>query len=296
MVRRSVVPLLVLLLLPAACARPGESAGYDSHAAQVEQAHAALERWAAAASADGPPFVAAGEQTGQTGNWEPGVGDAYKQAMLAGAVEVAGTLPTQTPPPGEIRWADGNRRTVDVLPAAETLQRLREAGSGQCAMNCPPIPVTGATLATANVSTSRGPAVVPAWQFTVRDSAVRIWRVAVATKSPEPGPHDPNNPPAGLSAERATIHDRTLTVYFTGAGGSAAQPCGADYSAEVIASDIAVVVLVLERNYEPPAGSQNYGCDAVGYPREASVQLTEPLGDRVVLEVRYGTAIPVTQV
>jgi hypothetical protein len=294
-VRRSLVPLALLLLL-AACARPGRPAqpAYDAHEAQLAQARAALDRWAGAA-AGGLPFVPAAHQTGQVGDWEPDIAGPYKEALLAGAVEVAGELPSAAPPPGEIVWNDGKRRTVDLLGAAEALERLKADGSGKCATSCPPIPVTGARLATTTLSTGRGPATVPAWQYSVRGSAARIWRVAVDSTVPPPGPHDPNNPPAGVSAERATIKGNTLTVYFTGARGPATAPCGTDYTPEVLTSDIAVVVLINERQYRPPAGQEGgYGCDLVGYERSASVELPAPLGDRAVLEVRYGTAIPVT--
>ncbi|MGI5242532.1 hypothetical protein [Dactylosporangium sp. CA-139066] len=292
--RRPLVPLLLPLVLLAACARPGagQPPARDAHAAQLAQARAALDRWAAAAG-DGPPFVPAAAQTGQAGDWEPGTD--FKESLLAGAVEVTGELPSAPPPPGEIVWQDGRRRPAGLLTAAQALDRLRADGSGKCADSCPPIPVTGATLATTTLTTSRGPATVPVWQYTVRGSAAKIWRVAVDSTTPPPGPHDPNNPPAGVSAERATIQGRTLTVYFTGAQGPASTPCGVDYTPGVLTSDVAVVVLIDERQYEPPPGEAgHYGCADIGYQRSASVELPEPLGDRVVLEVRYGTAIPVT--
>jgi hypothetical protein len=137
---------------------------------------------------------------------------------------------------------------------------------------------------------------VPVWEYSVKGSAVRIWHVAVAAAVPSPGPHDANRPPAGLSAERATIKDKTLTVHFTGERGPATERCGVDYTAEVVTSDVAVVVLINKRRYQPPADeADTYGCTMIGYPREATVKLAEPLDDRVVLEVRYGTAIPVTK-
>lgn len=299
-----VLPLLVLPpLLVGGCADPdartgpGGPATFDEardRADQLAQARAALDRWAAAARG-GPAFIPVGSQTGQVGDWERDVGAAYKLSLLAGAVVVTAELPSGVPPQGEIRWDDAQRRAVDLVAAAEAIERLKQDGSGKCP-ECTPIEVTGARLATATLSTSRGPATVPVWEYSVKGSAVRIWRVAVAAAVPSPGPHDPNRPPAGLSAERVTIRDKTLTAHFIGARGPATEPCGADYTAEVVTSDVAVVLLINVRSYQPPAGqADNYGCDLVGYAREASVELAEPLGDRVVLEVRYGTAVPVTK-
>jgi hypothetical protein len=42
-----------------------------------------------------------------------------------------------------------------------------------------PLQVTGARLSTAKIQTTRGPATVPAWEYTLRWTAIRITRVAV---------------------------------------------------------------------------------------------------------------------
>lgn len=301
--RHVVVLLLLPLLLIGGCAHPdgrtraGDTPTFDAsrdRADQLAQAQAAIDRWATVAKG-GPAFIPVGPHTGQIGDWEGDLAATYKASLLSGAVVVTAELPSGVPPQGEIRWDDGQRRTVDLVPAGEAIERLKQDGSGKCP-TCTPIEVTGARVATTTLATSRGPATVPVWEYSVKGSAVRIWRIAVAAPVPSPGPHDANRPPAGLSAERATIKDRTLTVHFTGARGPATERCGVDYTAEVLTSDVAVVVLINERRYQPPAEeTDTYVCTLVGYPREATVELAEPLGDRVVLEVRYGTAIPVTK-
>ncbi|GAA2643859.1 hypothetical protein GCM10010399_92280 [Dactylosporangium fulvum] len=43
-----------------------------------------------------------------------------------------------------------------------------------------PLQVTGARLSTARIQTTRGPATVPAWEYTLQGTAVRLTRVAVA--------------------------------------------------------------------------------------------------------------------
>ena len=85
--------------------------------------------WAeAVAAADGQPwFVPVGEMTGQVGDWETAVGQ-NKSALYAGMVEAAITLPTETPPDGEVRWENGTSHTAHTISAQQAVQELRAAG------------------------------------------------------------------------------------------------------------------------------------------------------------------------
>ena len=74
-----------------------------------------------------------------------------------------------------------------------------------------------------------------------------------------------------------------------GAPFRADQPCGEDYTAEAVESDLAVVVIVM-RHPHVTIGA----CTAVGAPRTATLKLAAPLGDRTVLEVQQGRPVPVT--
>jgi hypothetical protein len=109
-----------------------------------------------------------------------------------------------------------------------------------------------------------------------------------ATVSPTPPPW---NSPAGMSIESAagTRADTQLTVTFTGARGPATQPCGADYHAEPVESANAVVVIVIA---QPHAANET--CLMIGYARTATLNLAQPLGQRVVLEARQGQPVPLT--
>jgi hypothetical protein len=117
-----------------------------------------------------------------------------------------------------------------------------------------------------------------------------VTRVAVADRiSVVPPPWDPNNPPEGIwiSSARGDADASQLTVAFTGSPGGRAQPCGADYTAEAVESDLAIVVIVTEHR-NPTIGA----CTAVGAERTAVVDLAAPLGDRTVLEVERGLPVP----
>ncbi|MET8147599.1 hypothetical protein ACIBSW_06700 [Actinoplanes sp. NPDC049668] len=105
-----------------------------------------------------------------------------------------------------------------------------------------------------------------------------------------PPPWDADSPPPGLSIEaaRGAPAGTQLSVTFTGAGGPATEPCGADYHAEAVESARAVVVIVIAQPH-----AANEMCTLEGYKRTAKVNLARPLGRRVVLEVREGQPVPV---
>ena len=199
-------------------------------------------------------------------------------------------LPTDRPSRREFKWLDGTKVDVNVLSAAATLEALVAAGSGECP-DCTPLRVTEATLATALVETSRGPAEAPTWVFGIAGTSVRVTRVAVDESiTVFPPPWNADDPPIGLRIDWAKGADdsRDLEVGFVGAPNDGSKPCGVDYTAEAVESELAVVVIVKEaRNPTPGA------CTSVGALRTAAVRLESRLGDRVVLEVQQGLPVAV---
>jgi hypothetical protein len=229
-----------------------------------------------------------GELTGQVGDWELAVGDNNKPALMAGLIEAAASLPAATPPNWELRWQDGSSATVRLISAQQALSELKAEGSGSCP-DCVPLQITGAKLTDGQVQTSRGPAEAPVWEFTLQGTAVMVTQVAIADRvTVVPPPWDPNDPPVGISIDSATAAagGRQLTVSFTGAPGPGDRPCGADYTAEAVESQTAVVVIVTEHTNGLPVP-----CSAVGAIRTAAVELSAPLGERTVLEVREGLPV-----
>jgi hypothetical protein len=104
-------------------------------------------------------------------------------------------------------------------------------------------------------------------------------------------PWNADHPPEGVSVIHAIggPDTRRLTVQFVGRKLGADEPCGADYSAEAVESELAVVVIVVERRHDP-----DETCELQGFPRTAEVRLDTRLGDRAVLEVRQGLPVEVT--
>jgi hypothetical protein len=260
------------------------------------QARALLDRWAdAVAAAGGPPwfYVSPGFESRPIGDWENGdFGGNAKIALLAGSLVAAAQLSDATPPPGEVRWADGVTRSLPLMSANDALEALKAGGNHQCG-DCQPLTVTGATLSAADVTTSRGQATVPVWEFALQGTAVRVMRVAVA---PSATPMLTSKAGVGMRVESATgiRAGRELTVTVAGSPGPASQPCGADYTGEAVESDLGVVVIVHEHRYAPDPNASPIACAAIGAMRTVTVQLASPLGDRAVLDPSEGLPVSVT--
>lgn len=293
---RALVTGLVTLVALVGCAGvgPGEpSVPFDQAREDVRQraqADAALKRWAEilASSSEGY-FLLGSIGVGPAGSWE----GANVKEVLYSPMIAAGPLAGDAPAGAELRWADGSAAPVRVLSAERTFA-LAAARPPNCG-DCTPAVITGAVLGTTTIATSKGPATVPAWEFTLRGYPGRLMRAAVDAADfpvlPEP-PWDSSHPPAGLSIDAATISadDRVLTAHFVGAGGPATQPCGIDYTAVPVESESAVVVMIFTRAHD----SEEI-CNMIGYDRTADATLAAPLGQRAVLEVRTGMPVPVTR-
>ena len=291
------LPAILLLLVSAAgCTvlQPGASGSAPAGDPVHVQAQDALARWAAAAAKSGGATISfVGDQTGQIGDWEAAVGDNDKAALMAGLLVAPTPLSDSRPDRSRVKWIGGDSIDVDVLSAADALDDLiaAAAASGSECGDCRPLRVTEANLATGIVETTQGPAEAPLWVYTIDGTAVRVTRVAVDPSiTVVPPPYNADRPPEGVSIDLAvgTAESTKLSVSFIGAPKTGDQPCGADYTAEAVESDLAVVVIVTE--HPNRAGAS---CPAVGKTRTASVTLEAPLGKRAVLEVRQGLPVPI---
>ncbi|PRX18765.1 hypothetical protein [Actinoplanes italicus] len=284
-------------LLLAGCATgPAESgaAPMDETARMVAQAEAALERYDRAVAAAGgtPRFVPVGDVTGVTGDFEGALADTAKAALGNGHLLITGAMPDAPAGDGEVVWQNGEREKVGLLSAEDALGRI--TGNRTECPECVDLEVTGARLATMRVETTRGPATAPAWEFTIKGSAVRVTRLAAdgsGTVRVTPPSWDPDNSVAGLAISSAagSPDSRQLTVGFTGSPQPASEPCGIDYTAEAVESASAVVVYLIETRH-----AENEACTAIGFNRTAVAELAAPLGERAVLDVTQGLPVPVT--
>ena len=205
-----------------------------------------------------------------------------KLAFMSGHFRLAGALPAG-PLPGMVRWADGSTLRLPLLSARAAFAEL--ATERPCAIPnaCGQLTVTGAEPGVVTVRTSRGPATVPAWRFTVPGLGWMVSEVAIARSAfvvlPAYAPIPAAGPETQGVSELTAVsrNGRVLTLLITGGG------CDAAWGAYRYESGSTVVVGSWERSI---AG--NVACPAIGIVRRVHVTLDRPLGTRVVLDVASG--------
>ena len=270
-------------------ASPSAAPGATDPSAAHQRAQAVLSAWAGAVAAAGEhaTVTPVGELTGQIGDWEEAVGDNNKRALMAGMVASARPLSEEAPPAGEVSWQDGTTTKVPLLSAQDAIVAIESTTAAPCT-DCTMLLLTAAELTSGPIQTSRGPATAPIWEFTVQGTNVRITRVAIA--NPVVVAPDEVGSQLGLAIDSASgpVSGSELTVAFVGAPDPGDKPCGEDYTAEAVESDLAVVVIVT-RHPHATIGA----CSAVGARRTATATLAAPLGDRVVLDLQTGAPVPV---
>lgn len=176
------------------CSRPATQNGDPVKVQQLAQAD--LARWdkAVAAAGGNSGFVVVGPDTTMTGDWGPdqSFGSNGKLALMAGDFITATSLPSDTPPDGQVRWQDGSTQAVGIISSQQALAEIKAEGSGSC-MDCVPLKVTAARLTTAEFQTSHGAATAPTWEFTLQGTDTTIQHLA-ATQSVNVAPptDDPN--------------------------------------------------------------------------------------------------------
>lgn len=204
-----------------------------------------------------------------------------KDEFGAGHFSLAGALPRQALH-GRIRWADGSTRAVPLLNARAALRQL--AANHACAVPpCGQLTITSARPASVTVDTSRGPAIVPAWRFTIAELGWPVTEAAVASgnfitlPSPFPLTAAGRDVPGASGLQAVSADGRTLTVQIiTGA-------CVTAWGARVYQAGSAVVV-----GSWSGGGDPRQACPAMAVVRYVRATLTRPLGSRVVLDVASG--------
>ncbi|MFF0200377.1 hypothetical protein [Streptomyces sp. NPDC005017] len=206
---------------------------------------------------------------------------ADKEAYLTRNFGLRGELPASDRDEGEVAWADGRSLTLPMMDARETLAKLdRDSGGG------PELVVTGARLGTMKLVTSRGPATVPAWLFTLDGYDTPLKRVALdPSEKPEspigPAADSPSNEQWPLQQFVRTSRDGRSVTVLAGHGS-----CDKGPAADVLETDGSVVLSGWIR--DPSDGD----CTADLRFTEVTVKLAEPVGDRVLLDAFTGRPVP----
>jgi hypothetical protein len=205
-----------------------------------------------------------------------------KEEFGDGRFRLSGRLPAAALR-GQVRWDSGETASVPALTALATFREL--ATNAACTVPpCGEMTVTAASPSVLTVGTSRGPATVPAWKFTVSGLDFPVTRAALAPGSysslpawPRPGVTAWSS---GASVTRVSGDGRVLTLLFdTGV-------CVSGWGGLVYETPTAVVIGSWARN-----STADGACPAMAAERYAPVRLTRTLGSRVILDA--GTGLPV---
>lgn len=310
--RRSVLLLtLPLLVLAAGCAPTDADAptapehrseAFEQRATEVAEAWRPGADWRTGyVPLQGPTIL----------NGDPGFTPDTEAAFRAGWYRAQVPIPP-TRVGGEIRFPDG-RLTLPLVSAAEAYRQLDQGDPLPCPGRpkrpglptpgptvepgpdgwvssgpetaCLPLTVTGVTLGTVPVRTSRGEAQVPAWLFTIKELAIPVARLAVAPTAvtPVPEPTAPVRPlPDGLvAAQDLTAVDGARLTVRLGVG----------------ACDTGIAPLVQERPDVVVVGggvTRSTGeCIDLLKLEPVTVTLAAPLGARPVLDVFTGAPLSI---
>ncbi|MDR7279095.1 hypothetical protein [Catenuloplanes atrovinosus] len=153
---------------------------------------------------------------------------------------------------------------------------------------CAKLPVTGATLGTVPLRTSRGDATVPAWLFTVGGVPGPVARVAVAAGDTAPVPSPSLAPPeagnaANLKGAQSLVRVAGTTIdYRLGVGACDEQITPLAYETD----EVIVLGGTATRSAEM--------CTEQLVLQPVTVTLAAPAGDRLVLDAQTGQPVILT--
>ncbi|MEW2116431.1 hypothetical protein AB0945_14800 [Streptomyces sp. NPDC005474] len=208
---------------------------------------------------------------------------ADKRAYATENYVLDGELPATAPEQGKVTWAGGGSLTRPLLDARQTYAALDRSDSpGE-----PHLTVTGAELGEMTIATSRGPASVPAWLFTLEGYDKPLGRVAVRPSKL------PRSPIGGIGAVSTTeltwlpglleVSGDGRTVTVLAAYGS----CDDGPRVKALETDGSVVLSA------SVAGTKSdLPCTAELNSKKVTVELERPLGDRVLLDAYTGRPVP----
>ncbi|MEV6266506.1 hypothetical protein AB0L64_05030 [Kribbella sp. NPDC051936] len=213
-----------------------------------------------------------------------------KAAWGAGYVTIAPGVKLGSAGTVRVDFGDGSNVSATVLDPRRALTEAIGTPYDNCGHLAVPastckLTISAGSLKTAAVDTSRGRATVPAWSFTVRGLSRPIVAVAIsqdvlkplAEPTPPPGLAEPDRD--GPVVGRLTRVEGN-TIAFTLHHGA----CDTNLRAHAIEYDD-MVLIGGSRTTKPVA------CRAVGISTPTTLTLTQPLGNRPVINATTGTRL-----
>ncbi|MEU6144484.1 hypothetical protein ABZ848_29550 [Streptomyces sp. NPDC047081] len=203
-----------------------------------------------------------------------------KEAYATQNFVLDATLPALKEQKGEVKWKDGGSLRLPMMSAREAYDSVARGGN-----DGPHLTVTGAKLGTTTLFTSRGPATVPAWLFTLKGYDTPLKRVALtAMKQPKapiaPAAESPSNDLWELGQlVKVSADGRSVTVL---AGHGA---CDDGPVVDVLETDSTVVLSAAV------TGAKDGSCTAQLLYEKVTVKLGRALGDRILLDAFTGRPV-----
>jgi hypothetical protein len=261
-----------VLLIAVSCSSPGASSTLPPPTPPA----AALVAWKdfPAAQVPRPIVLFAIDPQGQA------FSNISKVAALCRLLVLTVDLPATTPDHSTATWPDGLAVTYPAISASGAFAALKRApgAAGSMCSGVAPLQVTAVRFGTAGFETDRGTARMSAWLFKATGAAAEFIYPAVPPSAIWGGGLTETSVSGGSTV---SADGRSLSFGFIGG------ECDAGYKAAVAESSSAVAVAV---QAIPKDGSGP--CPAVGIARSLRVNLTNPLGGRVLVDAS-GTAVGV---
>ena len=216
--------------------------------------------------------------------------DPEEQDRLKSGVRLSSAQPLSTESTtGEVVFLDGSREVIPVMPPAEALVAMN-ASDGGCEQGCVDLDVTSMTLSTWPQSTASGVITVPAWSATFADSDAEVLLMAVPDTAIVVAASG-SAPREGLTQLvdwSISADGRTLTLRASGGSST----CPIEYGPAVVAiaeGERAVAIAIRATSTSTSTSTSDAGqpctADTGISPPIATVELTQPLGSRIVLDV-----------
>ncbi|MCT2589648.1 hypothetical protein LHJ74_06880 [Streptomyces sp. N2-109] len=207
-------------------------------------------------------------------------GRADREAYQDRSVVLRSEVPATGPKDGPVAWDGGESATRPLVSAQESYKTL----AGTRTRGKPHLTVTGAKLGEMSVTTSRGPATVPAWLFSLEGYDSPLRQAAVnPSKLPRPpikrARDVPGNPLDQLIRISADGH--SVTVIATH---------GACDDGPAVAPQESHGSVVLSASVKNPK-TEGF-CTKQGKLQQVTVKLNQPVGDRILLDALTGKPIP----
>ncbi|MER8226259.1 hypothetical protein ABTZ58_38290 [Streptomyces sp. NPDC094143] len=206
---------------------------------------------------------------------------ADERAYQAKNFVLRGELPADPPGDGRVQWKSGDALNLPLMEARQAYEALdRDNSPG------PHLIVPGARLGEMTLVTTRGPATVPAWLFTLEGYDTPLKRVAVKpSRLPEPPIKPAASVPSGelWSLQRLveTAEDgKSITVVAN--HGS----CDDGPAVDVLETRGSVVLSA------SIVGAETGPCTGQMSGKDVTVELARQVGTRIVLDAFTGRPVP----